>query len=262
MSATTSWAEFGYLYEQEGARLLRTCLRADAAGDNLHQGRLNFSEAFQAWTQFARASKGNLERPGRGAGEEITQFRGGLDMDIVRSDLLLAFRLCAAGLLGSTLIDMRTEVEKFASVRARGHGDFLIKVFVELSGPAPRAKLVASWLDEWKALREKQRHSDPAMAATLDGIDVLTQLLSEVSRPILDVNIRWDKAPFHLTDVQRRADALFATSPAAEFLRHFSLLLVLSLHEMIHGFRAAGKPARKEISLPPTTRFTPRPTRS
>lgn len=259
MSATTSWAEFGHLYEQEGARLLRNCLRADT-GDDLHQGRLNFSEAFQAWTQFARTSRGNLERPGRGAGDEITQFRGGLDMDIFRSDLLLAFRICVTGLLGSTLIDMRTEVEKFASVRARGRGDFLIKIFVELNGPAPRAKLIASWLEEWKVLREKQKHSDPALAATMDGIDVLTQLLSDVSRPLLDVSIRWDKAPLHLTDVQRRAGALFATSPAAEFLRHFSLLLVLSLHEMIHGFRAAGK-ARKEISIP-TSRFTLRPTRS
>lgn len=261
MSTTTSWAEFGHLYEQEGARLLRNCLRADA-GDDLHQGRVNFSEAFKAWSQFAKASRGNLERPGRAAGDEITQFRSGLDPEIVRTDLLLAFRLCASGLLGSMPIDMRTEVEKFASVRARGRGDYLIKVFVELNGPTPRATLIASWLDEWKTLREKPRPSDPSMAATLDGLDVLMQLLSDVSRPILDVNVRWDKAPFHLTDVQRRADALFATSSAAEFLRHFSLLVVLSLHEMIHGFRTPGKLSRKESSIPPATRPSFRPTRS
>ena len=248
MSTTTSWAEFGNLYEQEGARLLRNCLRADA-GDDLYQGRLNFSEAFKAWSQFARASRGNLERPGRAAGDEITHFRGGLDTEIVRTDLLLAFRLCASGLLGNALMDMRTEVEKFAVVRARGHVDYLIKVFVELNGPAPRTTLIASWLDEWKTLREKQKPSAPVMTATLDGLDILMQLLSDVSRPILDPGIRWDKSPFHLTDVQRRADAFFATSSAAEFLRHLSLLLVLSLHEMIHGFRTAGKPARKELPV-------------
>lgn len=252
MSTTTSWAEFGYLYEQEGARLLRGSLRAGAA-DDLHQGRVNFLEAFQAWTQFAKASKGNLERPGRGAGDEITHFRGGLDMDLLRSDLLLAFRLCVSGLLGNGLIDMRTEVEKFSSVRAKGRGDFLIKVFVELNGPAPRAKLITSWLEEWKVLRAKPKHSDPAMAATLDGLDILTELLSDISRPILDSGIRWEKPAFHLTDVQKRADSLFAKSSAADFLRHFSLMLVLSLHEMIHGFRVAGNPARKETSLPPTT---------
>lgn len=260
MSTTTSWAEFGYLYEQEGARLLRNCLRTDA-GDDLHQGRVNFSEAFKAWSQFAKASRGNLERPGW-AGDEITQFRSGLDLEIVRTDLLLAFRLCASGLLAGMPIDMRTEIEKFASVRARGRGDYLIKVFVELNGPTPRATLIASWLDEWKSLREKPRPSEPSLAATWDGLDVLMQLLSDVSRPILDVNVRWDKAPFHLTDVQRRADALFATSSAAEFLRHFSLLLVLSLHEMIHGFRITGKPSRKEISIPSALRASLRPTRS
>jgi len=252
MSTTTSWAEFGYLYEQEGTRLLRGCLRSDAA-DDLNQGRVNFFEAFQAWTQFAKASKGNLERPGRGAGDEITHFRGGLEMDLLRSDLLLAFRLCASGLLGSALIDMRGEVEKFVSVRAKGRGDFLIKVFVELNGPAPRAKLITSWLEEWKSLRAKPRHSDPVVAATLEGLDILTELLSDISRPILDGSIRWEKPAFHLTDVQKRADILFAKSSAADFLRHFSLLLVLSLHEMIHGFRVAGNPARKENSLPPTT---------
>lgn len=261
MSVTTSWAEFGNLYEQEGARLLRTCLRADA-GDDLSQGRLNFSEAFKAWSQFARSSRGNLERPGRAAGDEIAHFRGGLDTEIVRTDLLLAFRLCASGLLGNALMDMRTEVEKFAVVRARGHGDYLIKIFVELNGPAPRPILIASWLDEFKILRERQKPSDPVMTATLDGLDVLMQLLSAISRPILDPGIPWDKSPFHLTDVQRRADAFFATSSAAEFLRHLSLLLVLSLHEMIHGFRSAGTTARKEISISPAGRFAPGPARN
>jgi len=253
MSSTTSWAEVGYLYEQEGARLLSN-YAGPGGGDDLHQGRQNFSEAFKAWTQFAKASKGNLERPGRGAGDEITKFRSGLDTEIARTDLLLAFRLCVSGLLSNSVIDMRTEVEKFYSVRAKGSLDYLIKVFVELNGAAPRTKLIASWLDEYKTLHGRQRNPDPVVAATSDGLDLLVQLLADVSRSILEVNSRWEKTPSHLTDVQRRVEVLFASSPATEFLRHLCLLFMLSLHEMIHGFRRVGKPARKEISIPPATR--------
>lgn len=252
MSSTTAWAEFGYLYEQEGARLLRKSAAA-AAIDDLHQGRQNFLEAFKAWTQFAKASKGNLERPGRGAGDEITKFRSGLDPELVRTDLLLAFRLCVSGLLSASVIDMRTEVEKFSSVRAKGRFDYLIKIFVELNGAAPRAKLIASWLDEYKTLQGKTRQSDPALAATSGGLDVLVQLLADVSRSIFDTT-RSESGPSHLMDAQKRAEALFAAAPAAEFLRHLCLLLVLSLHEMIHGYRSSGKSARKEISFPPVPR--------
>lgn len=215
--ASTSKAEhissLAFLYEQEGIRLLQS--RQVDRIEYSRQAQLNFVEAFVYLSQIAEGVE--AKSGARFPTQALEEFRGGLPERLARTDLLLAFRLCASSVLANLASNIRREAERFRNIQAESGIDFVLRSYVALASGAPDSEIEAIE----RAYRAHVHRSGHSPENT--GLDHLLKIASLASVQAHRISgIGSDRIELEMLLAYKAANEAFAKSRYSEILLHLA----------------------------------------